>query len=55
MSAGHYWYAVCAKCGRTHMKRDMRSINVGNYNPKHLFWLCESCFLRLLDEMEVSM
>lgn len=51
----HNWYAECAKCGKWKLKREMQAIKVGNYNPKHLCWLCDGCFAAMLDELEVSM
>ena len=51
----HNWYASCAKCGERDMKRNMIALRIGNYNPKLLCWLCQSCFCALLDELEVCM
>lgn len=47
-------YAYCAKCDKLMRKLDMNAIKVGNYNPKILCFLCEDCFISLLDELGIN-
>lgn len=51
------YITICAKCGSERLKRHMNCILVRQRsgNPVTLCYLCESCFVRLMDELEVSM
>ena len=48
----------CAKCGREGLKRNMPTLlaRQSTYSPvRTLCHLCPTCFVELLDELEVSM
>lgn len=50
--------AICAKCGKEHMKRNMTGLYVKTsvYDPPRILChLCDRCLPVLLDELEVSM
>lgn len=50
--------AICAKCGKEGLKRNMTSLYVkdGTYaSMRILCHICRRCFPQLLDELEVSM
>lgn len=52
------YIAVCAKCGREGLKKNMTSFYVkdGAYAPiRILCHICPRCLPGLLDELEVSM
>jgi len=54
----HNWYATCAKCGVWQEKKEMEKLYYSEERyspPKVLCHLCKSCFLLLLDELEVSL
>lgn len=53
----HAWMAECARCKRMGLKAEMERIFVERqrYNPTILCYLCQGCFLAVLDEWEVSM
>lgn len=54
----HNWYAHCAKCGTRQEKKKMQKLYTAedrNSSPRVLCHLCRHCFLRLLEELEVSM
>lgn len=52
------YIAICAKCGKEGLKRNMTTLLVrdGVYGQvRTMCHLCRSCYLGLLDELEVSM
>lgn len=54
----HYWLAECAACKHIGEKRNMRRIFTEKERyatPTILFYLCEGCFLTMLDKLEVSL
>lgn len=52
------YIAICAKCGREGLKKNMSTILIkeNSYRPvRTLCHLCSRCLPQLLDELEVSM
>lgn len=52
----HNWYSPCAQCGRIGLKREMQAIHTGRSSmpPKLLCYLCESCYCKWLEELEIN-
>lgn len=52
------YIAICAKCGKEGLKRNMTSLFVKDgavSTMRILCHICRRCFPQLLDELEVSM